>query len=129
MIDRYLSTVYVKGARGPHEFDCYGLVRSARHEIFGKGMLPACGGIDPYDKRRLTDACHEVIDFCRLAEVRPRPGAIATAWRGSLCVHVGLVVQVDSLLMVLETDAPTGPCITSRRIFESRYRRTVYYDD
>lgn len=128
-MDHYLQSRYVKGARGPDEFDCYGLVRAARTEIFKRGILPACDGVAPSDKRRLTQSCLDVIDTCSLAEVDRRPGAIATGWRGSLCVHVGLVVEVDSRLMVLETDEPTGPCLTPPRRFESRYSRVLYYDN
>lgn len=129
MIERYLATRYVKGARGPEEFDCYGLVRDARRAMFERDEIPACEGVAPSDKRKLTQCCHDVVAMCSLVEVTARPGAIATAWRGSLCVHVGLVVKIDGRLRVLETDEPTGPCLTSLQRFAARYRKVIFYDN
>lgn len=128
-LDDLLQTRYVKGGRGPVEQDCYGLVRTARHEIFGQSILPSYDGISPDDKQSLTSACMTVRDEGGFVPVSPSPGAIATAWRARLCVHVGIVVQADGRLWVLETDVGTGPCITPLPKFESRYTKVIYYAD
>lgn len=129
MIDKYLFTRYVKGGRGPVDVDCWGLVRLARHELFGRSMLPSYSEIDPADKAALTAAALDVRDQGGFVPVAPAPGAIATAWRGRLCVHVGLIVQADGRPWVLETDEPTGPCLTPIPEFENRYTKVVYYAD
>lgn len=129
MTNRYLDTRYVKYGRGPVDFDCWGIVRQARHEMFGLPMLPGYTEISPDDKKGLTEACNQVRIDGGFKPVMARPGAIATAWRASLCVHVGLVVEGDGRLWVLETDEPTGPCLTPLSKFESRYTRVIYYDD
>lgn len=127
-MNRYLTTAYAPGGRGPDAFDCWGLVRDARHELLGRPLLPSHGAISPADKRGLTRACGEVVDQ-HLHECLPRAGAIAAGWSGRVCVHVGLLIDVDGRLLVLETDEPTGPCLTRPYQFESRYTRVTYYDD
>lgn len=127
MISKYLKTTYERRARGPDKHDCWSIVRSVRHEVFGKSLLPSFGAICPQDKKGLTDACVEVRqDF---NQVPARAGAIATAWRASLCVHVGICVEVDGRLWVLETDEPAGPALVPVKTFESRYTKVIYYDD
>ena len=127
MISKYLKTTYERRARGPGKYDCWGIVRAVRHEVFGKSLLPSFGAICPQDKKGLTDACVSVRqDF---DQVSARAGAIATAWRASLCVHVGICVEGDGRLWVLETDEPSGPALVPVNTFESRYTKVVYYDD
>lgn len=127
-VDRYLRTRYVPGGRGPDEFDCWGLVRDARQQLFGLPLLPSYGAITPDDKAGLTRACTDTV-LQYLEPCKPARAAIATAWRARLCVHVGLVVQADGRLWVLETDTPGGPCLTPLRLFENRYLRVIYYAD
>jgi hypothetical protein len=63
----------------------------------------------------------------------PRPGAIACCYRGSLCTHIAIVVEIDGRLMILETDEPGkgrhGPRLVSLKPFQQRYLRVVFYDD
>ncbi|MGO3714207.1 hypothetical protein [Alcaligenes aquatilis] len=92
-------------------------------------MLPSYSETDPDDKAGLTMAASEVREQGGFVEVQRRPGAIATGWRARLCVHVGLVVEADGRLWVLETDVGTGPVLTKINAFEARYTRVVFYDD
>lgn len=126
---RFLRTRYVRGGRGPDEYDCWGLVRDARVELFGRVPLPMLVDAQPGDLRSITRAHHDVTALHGFRECRPRLGAIAEGWMASLCVHVGLVVQVDGELRILETDAPTGPCHTSIHRFSARFSRVLFYDD
>lgn len=128
-IDDFLRTRYVPFGRKPPELDCWGLVRLARASLFGRAMLPSYSETDPDDKAGLTKAASEVRVQGGFVEVQPRPGAIATGWRARLCVHVGLIVEADGRLWVLETDAGTGPTLTKINAFEARYTRVVFYDD
>jgi hypothetical protein len=128
-LDDFLSTRYVKHGRVAPELDCWGLVRLARVDLFGKPMLPSFVGIDPMDKAGLTRAAIVVREAGGFGECAAHPGAIATAWRASLCVHVGLVIEADRRLWILETDEATGPAITSPARFEARYTRVICYDD
>lgn len=128
-IDDFLQTRYVPFGRAAPELDCWGLVRLARVSLFGRLLLPSHVGINPQDKAALTAAAQAVREQGGFQEVQARPGAIAAAWRARLCVHVGLVVEADGRLWVLETDAGTGPTLTRINIFETRYTRVIFYDD
>jgi hypothetical protein len=127
VIQHYLNSSYCRHGRGPNVYDCWGLVREARAELFGKPLLASYGEIDPDDKRSLTGAASEVNGRLRL--VGPVPGAIAEGWRCRLCIHVGIVVEVDGRRWILETGHSTGPVLTRIRDFESQYLKVMYYDD
>ena len=128
-LHRYLNTEYVRGGRTYPQLDCWGLVRLARSELFGRDKLPELADTRPCDFRRITHAVDSVSTIGGMSTCLARPGAIATAWRASLCVHVGLCVFVDGRLRVLETDTPHGACLTSISNFTSRYTRVLFYDD
>lgn len=128
-IDDLLATRYVKFGRSIPDLDCYGLVRIARVELFGRGWMPGYDGVDPQDKRALTEAAVSVRDAGGFNDVGMIPGAIATAWRASICVHVGIVVEADGRLWILETDEGVGPTLTRPGKFESRYTKVIYYDN
>lgn len=129
MINDYLLTRYKPGGRGPDVFDCWGLVRAAKVELFGGAQLPACASTLPGNIAGLTREVDHVTTACALREVEAIPGSIATAWRGKLCVHVGLVVDADGSRWILETDVESGPCLTRIAKFEQRYTRVAYYAD
>lgn len=128
-LDDLLKTRYVKYGRGPDEHDCWGLVRVARAELFSREWLPSYVEIDPDDKQGLTQAALAVKEQGAFREVSITPGAIATAWRARLCVHVGIVVEADGRLWILETDEGTGPGLCRPSVFERRYSRVIYYDN
>lgn len=128
-IDDFLASRYVEFGRAFPDLDCYGLVRLARKAMFGRDWMPEFADIKPTDKESLTVAAVDVRRDGGYQEVEPRPGAIATAWQASLCVHVGIVVEADGILWVLETEAATGPCLTRIGKFKPRYTKVVFYDN
>lgn len=128
-VDDLLKSTYVKHGREWPELDCYGLVRLGRAGLFGRELLPSYSDIDPMDKPSLTDAAVTLREGAGFTEVGLCAGAIATAWRARLCVHVGLVVEADGRLWILETDENTGPTLTRINKFEARYTRVVFYDN
>ncbi len=127
MIERYLTSAYLDGGRGPDAFDCWGLVRHARHHMLGKPLMPEYGLVPADDKAGLTEAV--AVESSAFTTCKPIPGAIATAWERRLCTHVGLVLSVDGRPMVLETNAGSGPRLTPVRAFERRFSRVIYWND
>ena len=123
-LSKYQSAPYRDGARGPLAFDCYGLVIAVRHEVFGLPLLPSLGGVGRAKLRANTIAYREL--KAGMDECQPEPGAIAAAFRGDFLEHVGVVVDLDGQLKVLDTN-PGGPRIRPVRDFESCYQRVVYY--
>lgn len=105
---QFLQTRYVRGGRGPVDYDCWGLVRDARSALFGRALLPTLQDARPGELRGITRAVDQVIALHGFAPCAPRAAAVATAWRASLCVHVGLVVEVDGRLRILKPMSPVG---------------------
>ncbi|WP_405418639.1 hypothetical protein [Marinobacter flavimaris] len=126
-----LNVPYLANGRQPDGADCYGLTRLARVHLFGKPWMPEHGAVEGSDKRALTKAMlSESVNY-RVCD--PRPGAIACCYRGRLCTHIAIVVEIDGRLMILETDEPGkgrhGPRLVNLRLFQQRFLRVVFYDD
>lgn len=124
MIERYLETRYKDGGRGPDEYDCHGLVRAVRHELFGKPLLPSYGAISPQDKRSMTRIA--AAEAAALAPCGPQPGAVAICFQRQLCLHVGIVVELDGRIGVLEAHHTRGVGWRPIRSFEREYQRVEY---
>ena len=115
-------------ASEPPFFNCWSLVRLLRIELFGLPLLPLYGGINADDKRALTNAAYETISS-HLKECGFQLGAIAACYRASLCVHVGIVVEIDGRLCIAEIGAKTGFRIVPVERFEASYTKVRYYID
>ena len=115
-------------ASEPPFFNCWSLVRRLRVELFGLPLLPLYGGINADDKRALSLAAKETISG-HLKECGLQLGAIAACYRVSLCVHVGIVVEVDGRLCIAEIGAKTGFRIVPVERFEASYTKVRYYID
>jgi hypothetical protein len=122
----YLRCRYEDGARGPTAFDCYGMAIDARVTIFGRRALPSLGWCGRAKLRENTHAFKD--NESSMIECKPVPGAIAAAFDRDLLTHVGVVVEVDGQLKILDTN-PGGPKIRTVRDFESCFQRVAYYDD
>ncbi len=127
MIDKYLRCRHVFGGRGPDEYDCWGQVRDVRANVFGLPWLPSYGAVGDGDKEALTEAC--LRESRNFNIVEPCPAAIATVWKSRLCVHVGVCVEIDGKLGVLDTNPGIGPQWKTIREFERKYLKVVYYHD
>lgn len=125
-LDKYLSSSYRDGGRELPFVDCYGLVRLVRDEVFGKADLPSFGHVRNTMPAEFTRCVrHAALDF---GECRPEPGAIATVWRGRICVHIAIVVEIDGRLAVLDTGSKTGPSWSSVPRFEARFAKVIYFN-
>ena len=91
-------------------------------------LLPLYGGISADDKRALSKAAKETI-ASHLKECDLQLGAIAACYRVSLCVHVGIVVEIDGRLCIAEIGARTGFRIVPVERFEASYTKVRYYVD
>tara|TARA_R110001592_G_scaffold329641_1_gene611487 strand:+ start:31 stop:408 length:378 start_codon:yes stop_codon:yes gene_type:complete len=124
MIDKYLAATWKRDGMAWPYLNCWGLVRLASKELFGRTLQPI--DCDVYDKRATTKACHEIITK-PMRVTAAESGAIAVVWRGKLCIHVGLVVTVDDKLAVLDIDEGVPPRVSWIADFERRYLRVEYY--
>lgn len=122
---KYLASSYRDGGRELPFVDCYGLVRLVRQEVFGKSDLPSFGHVRNTMPAEFTRCVKQAA--AGFEECRPEPGAVATVWRGRICVHIAIVVEIDGRLAVLDTGSKTGPSWSTVARFESRFARVVYY--
>ena len=112
----------------PPLFNCWSLVVDMRVNLFGLPLLPLHGGIHADDKRELSKAAKSTIDS-NLIESKIQIGAIAAAYRASLCVHVGMVIEIDGSPHIAEIGSKTGFRIISVERFEAAYTKVRYYID
>ena len=103
-------------------------MRELRVELFGLPLLPLYGGINADDKRALSKAAKETISG-HLKECSLQLGAIAACYRVSLCIHVGIVVEVDGRLCIAEIGSKCGFRVQSIERFEAVYTKVRYYID
>lgn len=105
-INHYLRTGYLDGARGPDHYDCWGLVREARHLHCGQALLPSFGDVRNTRPREFTQAYTR--ESAGMEACAPEHGAIAAVMHGKVCVHVALVVECDGTLRILEINQVRG---------------------
>lgn len=127
-INDYLLRIrYVDGGRGPAEYDCWGLVREARHAHCGKRLLPSWGEIRNTQPKEFTKAYQIEAENMEVCE--PEHGAVAAVFIGKLCVHVGLVVEVGGRLHAIEINKGRGVNFSRLVDFEAQYLKVIYYRD
>lgn len=128
MIQAYLrEVVWTPDGMDYPRLNCWGLTRHARHEMYGLPLLPAFA-IDAADKAGQTRAAAQVIRSC-LVEDGPSPGAVAAVWRGRLCTHVAVVVEIEGRLAVLEVDQRINCRWRWLRDWERMQTGVTYYRD
>lgn len=124
-----ITAKYKDGGRGPLFYDCWGLTRYARSELYNLPLLPSYGHISADDKRKLTKACAEVIRSHVFEWCDPWPSAIATVWQGGACTHIALVIEREGQLAVLEINKGSGIRIVALDEFQRLYSDVRFYND
>jgi len=141
MIERYLTAVYKDGARGEVVdgqvlYDCWGLARAARVDLYGRKLLASRGGEYQHDPEGFT--AHYREQAAEMTEIpEPVPGCVVAVLRrrSGHCMHVGLVVhdinRTGLGLHVLEINpgqnARLIPLYRFREIYKLRVLK--FYDD
>ena len=105
MINDWLSIPYVAYGRGREGSDCWGLACIVREAVRGD-RLPAFADI--HDKRALTHAAHDMIAQGWREVSKPKVGTLVAVWRGALCMHIGIVIEIDGQMAVIDSDEKRG---------------------
>lgn len=126
-INKYLSSEYVDGGREVGALDCYGLARLVRHQHCGKRLLPSFGAIRNTQPKEFTRAYQQ--ESAAMEECAPEDGAIAAVFRGPLCIHVAVIIELENGLHALEINPKKGVRLLRVHDFESQYLRVIYYRD
>lgn len=125
-LEKYLTAQYFDGGRELPCIDCWGLVRLARQEL-GWPLLPSFGTVRCTQPKAFTESYREQAG--QMETCVPEHGAIAAVFRGAICIHVGLVMEIDGRLAVLEINPKTGARWLRVADFEQAYPRVLYYRD
>jgi len=126
-LNDFIGMEYEDGARGPQKYDCWGLVRAIRQEVLNMPLLPSFGHVRHTMLREFNRCYQTTADT--MQECKPEVGTIAAVFRGPICVHVAVVVEIDGALAVMEIN-PTTNCRWLRvPDFERRYAKVKYYRD
>ena len=105
MINDWLAIPYADYGRGREGSDCWGLVCIVREAVRGD-VLPAFADI--HDKRALTHAAHDMIAQGWREVSKPKVGTLVAVWRGALCMHIGIVIEIDGRMAVIDSDEKRG---------------------
>lgn len=118
----FLKCEYLEGGREFPFFDCYGIVIAVRDNI---GLSP----LPPYSDIRKGQGMHEAVssEIPNYKACEPQHGAVAVCWRGSVAIHIGIVVKLDGTLRVLDINPKKNVTIQALPVFERRFRRVEYY--
>lgn len=125
-INAYLSAPHVTGGRSMEGFDCWGICLAIRSEL-GFPDLPSLGHVGPADIKGMKEGYRHAVSY--LKECPPKVGALAAVFRGLAFIHVGVVIEIDGRLAVLETNPKTGVRWLRLREFESQYAKVIFYSD
>lgn len=129
-LQELMRVPYLDGGRDPFKgLDCWGMVRAIRHHVLGLDLLPSLDSTKPGEFKKITRATSALTplhDYVKLA--KPQHGAIALAWQGKVCTHVGIAMRIDGALRIVDTDKNAGARISPVSFFESMFSRVEYYE-
>lgn len=123
-IDKYRSVTWQMGGRVWPVLDCYGVVHEVRRDL----RLPEWplfeGVIREGDTMMRTFA-----EFSsRVQRTAAKEGAVAACYSGGVVDHLGVVVNIEGALHVLESNPHRNVTILPLARFERLYSSVEYYE-
>lgn len=125
-IHQILAVPYVDRGRTLEGMDCWGQLLWAR-DAMGLPPLPDIGPVSRAEPIEMQRQYARV--SATLAPGEPCVGAVAAVFRGTLFVHVGVVLEIDGRLAVLETNEGSGPRWKRVPDFVDTYYKVIFYRD
>ena len=126
LIDKYLPVPYLKEGRTLAGLDCWGLVLAIRAEL-GLPGLPEIGAVSRDTVQAMQHAFADITYLLDRGE--PRVGSMAAVFRGKVFIHVGLVLEIEGRLAVIETNPLGGVRWSFLPRFLDLYYKVVFYCD
>jgi len=122
-IDKYLSVTWQMGGRAYPILDCYGLVHEVRLDM----GLPSWDLFEGVIKEgdEMDRVCKDFI--INITPCDPSPGAVAACYTGQMINHLGVVVSIDGILHVMESNPGKNVSVLPLHRFSRRYIRVEYY--
>ncbi len=122
-IDKYLSVTWQMGGRVFPVLDCYGIVHEVRRDL-GLPEWPAFEGVIK-EGSEMNNACEGFMG--NVKQCQPCEGAVAACYKGQLISHLGVVVRLNGILQVIESNPRKNVTILPLRRFERQYAKVEYY--
>lgn len=121
--EKYLSVKWRRGGRVYPFLDCYGVVREIRRDLRLPDW-PVFEGIN-HDDPEMAAAIGVMMH--NVSRCEPCAGAVVACYKSGLVSHVGIVVEIDGQLHVIESNPRTNVTVLPLRRFERRFVRVEYY--
>lgn len=125
-IEKYLLVPYLDAGRTAKGYDCWGQMLAVRAEL-GCRPLPTLDSVTRHTVQAMGSEYRSV--SATLEPCEPEVGSIAAVFKGRAFVHVGVVVDIDGRLGVLETNQATGPRWMRVPQFLDTYYKVIFYRD
>lgn len=125
-VNDLLSVPYLDRGRTMDGLDCWGQLLLVRKHL-GMPSLPDIGPVSRAEPIAMQREYGKVSST--LTEGPPCLGAIAAVFRGTLFVHVGVVLEIEGRLAVLETNEGSGPRWMRVQDFVDTYYKVIFYND
>ncbi|HBY5919938.1 TPA: nitrite transporter [Raoultella ornithinolytica] len=124
-IDKYLTVRWQMGGRAFPVLDCYGIVHEVRRDL----GLPEWPAFEAVIKEPGSPGMGEFCEsFSRdLTPCMPCNGAVAACYMGKMIGHLGVVVEMEGLLYVIECNPRRNVTILPLARFERQFLKVEYY--
>lgn len=123
-IDKYRSVTWQMGGRVWPVLDCYGVVHEVRRDL-GLPEWPAFEGVIR-EGDAMAQACAAFSGNVRRVEAKE--GAVAACYSGGVVDHLGIVVCIDGVLKVMESNPGRNVTALELQRFERLYTKVEYYE-
>lgn len=127
MLNKYLGVPFADCGRSLETgLDCWGLALAVREEL----GLPRLSEAGTACRENLAEMAHQYRAISSGLQVgEPCVGALAAVFKGKAFVHVGVVVEADGRLCVIDTNPIPGCRITTLPRFIDTYYKVIFYHD
>ena len=122
-IDKYLTVRWQMGGRAFPVLDCYGIVHEVRRDL-GLPEWPAFEGVIK-DGDEMHIACNNFRQ--NVVRCEPCQGAVAACYMGNMIGHLGVVVEMEGALYVIECNPRRNVTILPLARFERQFLKVEYY--
>ncbi|MCK6678241.1 nitrite transporter [Enterobacter asburiae] len=121
--DKYLSVRWQMGGRAFPVLDCYGVIHEVRRDL-GLPEWPVFEGVinEGCQMNDAADAFRHNVQKCE-----PEPGAVAACYTAGLITHLGIVVEVNGGLLVLECNPRRNVTLLPVPRFRRQYVKVEFY--
>lgn len=122
-LDKYKAVRWEMGGRIYPVLDCYGIVHEVRRDL----GLPVWGMFEGVvnEGDLMGRKCEEERE--NLEQCEPCPGAVAACYRAGMINHLGVVISIDGLFHVMESNPFKNVTILPLQRFKRRYPRVEFY--